>query len=154
CDAPRAIRRCPPGRRPVAGHRHRRSRHPHSGSRRLRNPREWHPGVMSPNDEGDAMRQVPLLSAPEPYALATGEAADYRLCILHGLYGPGTRRVLLEAGLRPGMRAADLGCGVGMVTALLAELVGPEGHVVGIDSSGAQLVQARERLNAGGMNAR
>jgi hypothetical protein len=31
------------------------------------------------------------------------------------------------------MRVADLGCGVGMVTALLAELVGPEGHVVGID---------------------
>ena len=98
------------------------------------------------------MRQVPLLSAPEPYALATGEAADYRLCILHGLYGPGTRRVLLEAGLRPGMRAADLGCGVGMVTALLAELVGPEGHVVGIDSSGAQLAQARQRLKTGGTN--
>jgi SAM-dependent methyltransferase len=44
------------------------------------------------------------------------------------------------------MRVADLGCGVGMVTALLAELVGPEGHVVGIDASGAQLAQAREHL--------
>jgi SAM-dependent methyltransferase len=87
-------------------------------------------------------------STSGPYVLATGVAADYRLRILHALYGPGTRRVLLEAGLRRGMRVADLGCGVGMVTALLAELVGPEGHVVGIDASGAQLAQACDRLAA------
>jgi SAM-dependent methyltransferase len=92
------------------------------------------------------MHKVSVHAASGNYALATGEAAAYRLRILHDLYGPGTRRVLLEAGLRPGMRVADLGCGVGMVTALLAELVGPEGHVVGIDSSGAQLAQARERF--------
>jgi len=86
------------------------------------------------------------------YVLATGEAADYRLRLLHGLYGRGTRRLLIGAGLRRGMRVADLGCGVGMVTALLAELVGPEGHVVGIDASAAQLDQARGGLNAGGSN--
>jgi SAM-dependent methyltransferase len=80
--------------------------------------------------------------------LATGEAADYRLGILHRLYGPGTRRVLLDSGLERGMRVADLGCGVGMVTALLAELVGPDGHVVGVDFSAAQLAQARERLSS------
>jgi ubiquinone/menaquinone biosynthesis C-methylase UbiE len=84
--------------------------------------------------------------------LATGEAAAYRLRILHRLYGPGSRRVLLEAGLRRGMRVADLGCGVGMVTGLLAELVGPEGYVVGIDASAAQLAQAREQLPPGGTN--
>jgi SAM-dependent methyltransferase len=78
--------------------------------------------------------------------LATGESAAYRLRILHGLYGPGTRRLLLEAGLRPGMQVADIGCGVGMVTKLLAEFVGAEGHVVGIDASAAQLGQARQRL--------
>jgi SAM-dependent methyltransferase len=83
---------------------------------------------------------------PGSYALATGTEAAYRLRILHALYGPGTRRVLRAAGLRPGMRVADLGCGVGMVTAMLAALVGPEGHVVGIDFSGAQLAHARERL--------
>jgi SAM-dependent methyltransferase len=95
---------------------------------------------------------VRLPSAPEPYALATGEAAAYRLRILHGLYGPGSRRLLLEAGLRRGMRVADFGCGVGLVTALLAELVGPEGHVVGLDASAAQLAQARKRMPAGGTN--
>jgi SAM-dependent methyltransferase len=40
-----------------------------------------------------------------------------------------------------------------MVTALLAELVGPEGHVVGIDFSGAQLTRARERLAGSGTSA-
>src|SRR6516165_5971267 len=98
------------------------------------------------------MFPVPVRRDTGKYALATGEAAAYRLGILHELYGPGTRRVLLEAGIRRGMRVADLGCGVGMVTALLAELVGPGGHVVGIDSSGAQLAQARERLNGNGTN--
>src|SRR5262249_31271185 len=96
--------------------------------------------------------RVALPGAPGPYVLATGEAAAYRLRILHGLYGPGSRRVLLEAGLRRGMRVADLGGGVGMVTALLAELVGPEGHVVGIDASAAQLAQACERMPPGGKN--
>jgi SAM-dependent methyltransferase len=52
------------------------------------------------------------------------------------------------------MRVADLGCGVGMVTALLAELVGPEGHVAGIDFSGAQLTQAGEQLETGVRNVR
>jgi SAM-dependent methyltransferase len=87
---------------------------------------------------------------PGRYALATGEAAAYRLGLLHGLYGEGTRRVLLDAGLRHGMHVADLGCGVGMVTALLADLVGPEGHVVGIDTSAAQLAHARALLQPDG----
>jgi SAM-dependent methyltransferase len=98
------------------------------------------------------MYPIPPHRPTGPYVLATGKAAANRLRILHNLYGPGTRRVLLDAGLRRGMRVADLGCGVGMVTALLADLVGPEGHVVGIDASGAQLAQARERVPVGGAN--
>lgn len=82
------------------------------------------------------------------YVLATGKAAAHRLQVLHKVYGPGTRRVLLDAGLKPGMRVADLGCGVGMTTTLLAELVGPTGHVVGVDFSGEQIAQAEELLPA------
>src|SRR5215469_2550933 len=98
------------------------------------------------------MDTISLHGASGKYALATGEAAADRLRILHELYGPGTRRVLLESGLRAGMRVADLGCGVGMVTALLADLVGPGGHVVAIDASGAQLAGACERVPAGCTN--
>jgi SAM-dependent methyltransferase len=98
------------------------------------------------------MHKLSLQIPTRQYVLATGEAAAYRLNILHGLYGSGTRRVLLKAGLRRGMRVADLGCGVGMVTAVLADLVGSWGHVVGIDASGAQIEQARQRLNGRGTN--
>src|SRR5262249_26941672 len=103
---------------------------------------------------GDAVHALSHPDDSGPYVLATGEAAAYRLRILHGVYGPGTRRVLLESGLRRGMLVADLGCGVGTVTELLAELVGPSGRVVGIDSSGAQLAQARNRLKGDGTNTR
>src|SRR6185295_13995039 len=51
-----------------------------------------------------------------------------------------------------GMRVADLGCGTGMVTKLFGELVGPAGHAVGVDVSGAQVAQARELLPAGVSN--
>jgi SAM-dependent methyltransferase len=80
------------------------------------------------------------------YSLATGEAAAYRLEILDRVYGPGTRRVLHHAGIAKGMQVADLGCGVGAVTAELSRRVGPSGWVVGIDLSGDQLAQARVRL--------
>jgi len=80
------------------------------------------------------------------YVLATGDAAANRLRILHGIYGPGARSLLQRAGIKRGMRVADLGCGIGMVTQLLAELVGPTGEVVGVDLSAAQIEQARALL--------
>jgi len=92
------------------------------------------------------MRQNSEQNGKGDYVLATGPAAANRLRILHNTYGPGTRRVLLQAGIKPGMRVADLGCGTGMITQLLAELVGPTGEVVGVDYSTAQVVQARELL--------
>ncbi|SRR5581483_9404379 len=76
------------------------------------------------------------------YALATGAAAVRRLHLLHNVYSPAGKRVLLQAGLTPGMRVADFGCGVGAVTRMLAEMVGPSGHVAGVDVNAAQLVQA------------
>ena len=81
------------------------------------------------------------------YVLATGDAAAHRLRLLHQVYGPSGRDLLMRAGIRPGMRVADLGCGVGMVTQLLAELVGPDGEVVGVDFSGAQIEHARSSLS-------
>src|SRR5262245_61987136 len=86
-------------------------------------------------------------SSANSYALATGEPAANRLRILHSLYGPGTRRLLRAAGLRRGMRVADLGCGVGLVTGLLAKLVGPPGLAIGIDASPEQIAQARRQAS-------
>jgi SAM-dependent methyltransferase len=86
------------------------------------------------------------------YSLATGEAAANRLHSLHRVYSPAGRRVLLRAGLQPGMRVADLGCGVGATTRMIAEMVGPSGHVTGLDMSAAQLEQARDLCKASGLN--
>jgi SAM-dependent methyltransferase len=86
----------------------------------------------------------PNPSHQAPYSLATGSAAVRRLTALHEVYSPVGRRVLLRAGLKEGMSVADFGCGVGMVTRMLAEMVGPSGSVTGIDISAAQVEQARE----------
>jgi 2-polyprenyl-3-methyl-5-hydroxy-6-metoxy-1,4-benzoquinol methylase len=80
--------------------------------------------------------------APDPYVLATGAAAVRRLHVLHNIYWPAGRRVLLQAGLKAGMRVADFGCGVGVVTRTLAEMIGPFGSVIGIDVNTEQLDQA------------
>jgi ubiquinone/menaquinone biosynthesis C-methylase UbiE len=46
---------------------------------------------------------------------------------------PVTERLLKSAGIKPGMRVLDLGCGAGDVTMIAAELVGADGVVVGAD---------------------
>jgi len=86
------------------------------------------------------------------YVLATGEAAAHRLNILNNLYGTGSCRVLLDAGLRRGMRVADLGCGVGTMTKMIGEFVGPQGYVVGMDASAAQIAEAQSRLPSDATN--
>jgi ubiquinone/menaquinone biosynthesis C-methylase UbiE len=59
--------------------------------------------------------------------------------------GDALRRQALWAGIRPGMRVADIGCGSGMTTSLLHDLVQPSGSVVGIDLSEKRITHARNR---------
>lgn len=86
------------------------------------------------------------------YALATGGAAAHRLNLLHQCYSPSGRRVLLQAGLLPGMHVADFGCGVGEVSRMLGEMVGPTGKVTGIDVSADQLEQGRHLCSRHGVH--
>jgi SAM-dependent methyltransferase len=78
------------------------------------------------------------------YALGVGEAGERRLRAIQAVMGPATRHLLENAGLQRGMRVADLGCGIGTVTRLIAEMVGPDGHAIGVDLSTAQLDLARK----------
>jgi protein-L-isoaspartate(D-aspartate) O-methyltransferase len=48
--------------------------------------------------------------------------------------------------LRAGERALHVGCGVGYYTAIIAEVVGPRGHVVGIEIDAALAERARRNL--------
>ncbi|MGZ4626118.1 MAG: methyltransferase domain-containing protein, partial [Kineosporiaceae bacterium] len=49
-----------------------------------------------------------------------------------------TGRLLDELGLDQGGRCLDAGCGPGETMRLMAERVGPAGHVLGLDIDGAQ----------------
>jgi ubiquinone/menaquinone biosynthesis C-methylase UbiE len=86
------------------------------------------------------------------YSLATGPSAVRRLMILHNIYAPFGKRILLKAGLKAGMKVADFGCGVGLVSRMLAEIVGPMGKVVGIDASAEQVEQAANICRETGLN--
>ena len=60
----------------------------------------------------------------------------------------GRRRATYEhliyaAGVNPGQRVLDVGCGTGYFARLLARAVGPEGLVVGVDASEDMITHAR-----------
>jgi len=95
------------------------------------------------------VRELPQRSNV-PYILGHSDAELRRLMLQAAILKPITRRLLLETGLRPGMRVLDIGCGSGDVSLLLAEMVGPTGSVVGIDRSPAALALARDRARAAG----
>jgi len=56
-----------------------------------------------------------------------------------------------KVGIAPGARVADIGCGPGSVLELLAEIVGPEGHVSGVDAD-PEAVAAATSATAGAAN--
>jgi len=80
-----------------------------------------------------------------------GDDEVARLELQGGALAPATRMILTEAGIRPGMRVLDLGCGAGDVTFVAADLVGPGGSVVGVDRSPQALARARLRAEQRGL---
>jgi SAM-dependent methyltransferase len=80
-----------------------------------------------------------------------GEDEVARLELQGAALAPATRMILTEAGIRPGMRVLDLGCGAGDVTFVAADLVGPGGFVVGVDRSPQALARARLRAGQRGL---
>ncbi len=51
----------------------------------------------------------------------------------------------LWAGIKPGMRVADIGCGPGKTTAILNHLAQPRGVAVGVDGSQERIAYATEK---------
>ena len=71
---------------------------------------------------------------------------EYERLIEQGeLFRPLTERMLVAAGIRRGMHVLDIGCGVGDVSFLLADLVGSDGLVLGVDIDTECLKVAEER---------
>ncbi len=78
-------------------------------------------------------------SAPDAYAA--------QLATIHPLREPAIRAAVEALDLPPGSRGLDAGCGVGHNAVLLAQAVGPEGRVTGLDVS-PEFVARGERLAA------
>lgn len=60
--------------------------------------------------------------------------------------------LIRRAGIKPGMRVLDAGCGPGRVTIPAAELAGNEGEVIALDIQPAMLDMARKRAKSAGLN--
>lgn len=79
------------------------------------------------------------------YALGHASNEIQRLMDQATILRPITLRLLRDAGIRPGMRILDIGCGAGDVAMLAAKLVGEAGTVLGIDRNEAVVETARAR---------
>ena len=82
------------------------------------------------------------------YALGYSESEFRRLELQSAFFRDLTGDVMRRAGIKPGMRVLDVGCGVGDVSFLVGELVGPGGAVVGLDRSREAVDVARRRARA------
>jgi ubiquinone/menaquinone biosynthesis C-methylase UbiE len=80
------------------------------------------------------------------HSAAEIERLQFQARVLEGV----TERLIRECGVGPGMRALDIGCGVGDVSMLLADAVGESGVVVGIDREARAVEIARERAAKAG----
>ncbi len=77
--------------------------------------------------------------------------ADVYLREIDRRFEPVVDHVIARAQLAAGDRVLDLGTGTGAVAARAAQLVGPEGLVVGVDISADMLRAARQRVAAQGL---
>ncbi|OBG20129.1 class I SAM-dependent methyltransferase [Mycobacterium sp. 852002-51057_SCH5723018] len=87
------------------------------------------------------------------YVLGHADVEVQRLLLQARLYDDYTEHALRLAGLRPGMRVLDVGCGPGDVSFVAARLVGPTGSVLGVDAAPEMVALARARAAEQGLTA-
>ncbi len=93
-----------------------------------------------------------MTTAGTSYALGHDNPELDRLISQSRFLGDLTEQLLRQAGLGPGMRVLDIGCGVGDVTFLAARLVGKDGFVTGVDRSAEAIERARHRAREAGLS--
>jgi ubiquinone/menaquinone biosynthesis C-methylase UbiE len=87
----------------------------------------------------------------ERYVISGGSAGYQRLQMLARVQNPNTLEVLRQAGLQPGLRCLDVGCGSGDVTFELARLAGSQGSATGLDMDPVKLELATGEAAARGL---
>ena len=76
------------------------------------------------------------------------------LAQLHPLREQPLRRAVQALRLPPGSRGLDAGCGIGLPALLLAQAIGPDGHVTGLDSCPEFLARGRQIAEKAGLSER
>ena len=104
-------------------------------------------------DMTGSAREDAMVSQGVEYILGNRGMAEHERLVAQGtLADPLSRGLLAEAGIARGMRVLDLGCGAGNMAMVAAELVGPDGSVVGIDRDPDALEHARKFVAQAGID--
>ena len=86
------------------------------------------------------------------YVLDSSDEDLQRLLSIAELSAEPTRTAFRKIGMKPGWRVIDCGCGPLGALAVMAEMVGPEGRVVGIDFSEPAVQRARSIASTLGLD--
>ncbi len=89
-----------------------------------------------------------------PSEVLDAEYVAQKLRTGNSLIEPVDRAAIQALRLPPGSRGLDAGCGIGLQAVLLAEAVGPAGHVTGLDLWPELLVYARDTVKKAGLSER
>lgn len=88
------------------------------------------------------------IPAPSPAVTVFDRAADTYDAVGIPWFGPIAHSLVDALGLVPNERVADLGCGTGAVLLEVAERIGPQGSITGVDLSSGMLGRARAEVAA------
>jgi ubiquinone/menaquinone biosynthesis C-methylase UbiE len=84
--------------------------------------------------------------------MAEADACIQKLAVTNPLLEPSVRSAVQAFQLPSGSRGLDAGCGIGLQALLLAEAVGPTGHITGLDLSPEFLLHAEEVVQKSGLS--
>ena len=97
------------------------------------------PGITWPHD-------APMTTSteqPESFQIPIEAAEFYESAFVPAFFAQWAPILCTAAGVSPGQRVLDVACGTGIGARTAADLVAPEGTVVGVDLNEAMLTVAR-----------
>lgn len=77
--------------------------------------------------------KIQSIGEASQYAFSNDFAEGSQLRLLAEILDDHSTLILSDTGIAPGWQCLDVGAGAGTITAWLAELVGPDGHVTALD---------------------
>jgi len=105
-----------------------------------------------------AAAENPQAKHPFPVGRDFAESLGYPLDVLDGLPSTaneafaGVSNVSIFAEIPEGATVLDLGCGSGLDSLIAAQMVGPQGKVIGVDFSASMPKRARSAAKEAGLN--